>query len=142
LRFDPALSRCAELPLLATDTQKQEVKQKNGNNEGWALTADVDGRVESLGNLRVHLDVELLLGRELFVAVFDLRPDPASEGLAEDGVGDVDEPLAGYLVHVPVFGQVVVDAVVLASLVENALDAEVLVLGAVEVLHSVALDTI
>ena len=96
--------------------------------------------MEGLGNLRVHLDEELLLLRQLFVASRDLVLDPAAEGGTENGVGDVDQPLARHLVHVAVLGEVVVDSWVLSGSLEDAFDAEVLVLWNVEDLNVVALD--
>ena len=48
------------------------------------LTADVDGAVEGLGDLRVHLDQELLLRCQLLVAGGDLVLHPGIEWLADD----------------------------------------------------------
>ena len=109
----------------------------------WKLiqpTADVHAAVESLGNLGVHLDQEILLPSQVFVASCDLILDPGAEGLSDDRVGHVDEPLPRHLVHVAVFRKVVADLWGFPGALEYALNAEVLVLRDVEHLDVVALD--
>ena len=97
--------------------------------------------MESFGNVRVHLDVELLLGRQVFIAAFDLQLDPASKRLTQHCEGHVDEPLARHLVHVTVLRQVVVDERVLPGCGEQPLDGEVLVERTVQVLDVLTFDT-
>ena len=77
----------------------------------------------------LHLDQEVSLLGDLYVAVLDLVLDPGAERLPEEGEGKIEEPLPWYLVHVAILGQVVVDDGVLPGLFEDALDAEVNVLG-------------
>ena len=57
------------------------------------LTANGVGLPEDLGDLRVHLDHQVLLHGDLFVARLDLLPNPLVEGLADDGCSDVANPL-------------------------------------------------
>ena len=97
--------------------------------------------MEGFGDVRVHLDVELLLGRQVFIAAFDLQLDPASKGLTADCEGEIDEPLARHLVHVTVFRQVVFDRRVLLGCCQDLLDAEVLILRSVQIPHVLTFDT-
>jgi len=106
-----------------------------------ALTADVEAAMERLGNVGVHLNVELLLRRQLFIAQLDGVLHPAFEGLAEDRVGDVEQPLARQTRQVAVFRQVVVDEGVLLGGLEDPFDGDVLILGTVEELDRFAFDT-
>ena len=96
--------------------------------------------MEGLGDIWIHLDEELLLLCQLLVADGNFISSPGAEWLPQDGVGDVDEPLTRNLVHVAVLRQIVVDPGVLSCLLEDALDAEGLVVGHVEDLDLVALD--
>lgn len=105
------------------------------------LTADVHAAVEGPGNLRIHIDQEVLLFGELLVSISNLRLDPGAEWFADDGVGDVDEPLPRDLMHVTVFREVVIDQRDLPGLIKDPSDAKILVLWSVEDLDVVALDT-
>ena len=96
--------------------------------------------MEGFGNVRVHLDVELLLGRQLFIAALDLQLDPASKGFTANCEGEIDEPLARHLVHVTVFWEIVGDFRVFPSCLKYALNAEILVLRDVEHLDVVTFD--
>ena len=49
-----------------------------------ALTADGTGLLEDLGDLRVHLDHQVLLHGDLLVPCFDLSADPFVEVLTDD----------------------------------------------------------
>lgn len=104
------------------------------------LTANVHAVVECSCNLRIHLDVEILLLGKIFIAVDNFLFDPDAEWLSDDRVGHVDEPLSRHLVHVAVFRQKSADLRRLSGLFENATDAERLVLWAVEHLDVVAID--
>ena len=75
------------------------------------------------------------------IAVFDFALHPASKRFTKDGIGDIDEPLARHLVHITVFREVVVDSRVLPCLCKDTFDAEVLILGAVQILDCITLDT-
>ena len=104
------------------------------------LTANVHAVVERSCNLRVHLDIEVLLLGQVLVAADNFLFYPAAEWLSDDRVGHVDEPLSRHLVHVTVFWQEVADHWRHSGLFEYATDAERLVLWAVEHLDVVALD--
>ena len=104
------------------------------------LTANVHAVVERSCNLRVHLDIEVLLLGQVLVAADDFLFDPAAKWLSDDRVGHVDEPLSRHLVHITVFWQEVADLWRHSGLFEYATDAERLVLWAVEHLDVVALD--
>jgi len=97
--------------------------------------------VESLGNVRVHLNVELLLRGQLFIANFDFVLHPAFERFSEHSVGDVEQPLARQADQVTVIRQVVVDERVLLGCGEDVVDGEFLILRTVEILDVVTLDT-
>ena len=97
--------------------------------------------MEGCSDHRVHLDEQVLLGSQVVVASLDDSGDPAGEGLAQHGVGDVEDPLARSAAEVAVFRQVVEDARVLASCLEDVFDTELVVVWAVEVLDVFAFDT-
>ena len=96
--------------------------------------------MEGFGNVRVHLDVELLPLSQRFIAVFDLQLDPASKGFTANYEGEIDEPLARHLVHVTVFREIVGDFRVFPTRLKYALDAEVLVLRDVKHLDVITFD--
>ena len=96
--------------------------------------------MEGLGDIWIHLDEELLLLCQLLVADGNFISSPGAEWLPQDGVGDVDEPLARDLVHVSVVGQIGEDGLVLAGFIEDGGDGEVLVLRAVKDFDFFALD--
>jgi hypothetical protein len=58
-----------------------------------ALTADGSRLLEDLSDIGIHLDHQVLLHGDLFVARLDLLPNPLVEGLADDGCSDVANPL-------------------------------------------------
>ena len=58
-----------------------------------ALTADGRRLLEDLGDLRVHLDHEVVLHGHLGVAGLDLLLDPLGEWLADHRGDDVADPL-------------------------------------------------
>ena len=63
------------------------------------LTADVDGVVEGIGNLGVHFDEQLLLDRQVLIALRNLLAHPLAEAVAHDRIDDVDEPGSRRLVQ-------------------------------------------
>ena len=97
--------------------------------------------MESFGNFRIHLNVELLLRGQLFIAKFNFVLDPAFERFTEDGVGDIEEPLTRKARKITVFRQVLVDPGVLLGCGEDTFDGEVLILGTVQILDIVTFDT-
>ena len=59
----------------------------------WSLTADHCACMERLRDLRVHGDLEVILDREVFVALLHLGLNPICKGLADHTVDHVAEPL-------------------------------------------------
>jgi hypothetical protein len=60
-----------------------------------ALTTDSGRLFEDLGDLRVHLNHQVLLHRDLLVPQLNLAADPLIEGLADNGRSNVANPLLG-----------------------------------------------
>ena len=104
------------------------------------LTADIDGAAKSCSYLRVELDHEVALLRDLLVAILDLLGDPRTELVANDGVDQVDDPLPRQLGHVSLVWQVLLDLPELAAVLEDRRDAERLVHGYVQVPRVLRLD--
>ena len=104
------------------------------------LTADVHRVVKGSCDFRIHVDEQVLLFGKLVVAGGDLCFDPGAELFTNDGIGDVDEPLPWDLVHVSVFGKVIVDQGDLPGSLEDSSNAEILILRSVEDLDVVAFD--
>ena len=74
------------------------------------LTAHRRGLPEDLGDLRVHLDHQVLLDRHLGVAVLNLLLDPFIEDLSQHGSNYVAYPLLGGLGYFELrFRQIFVD---------------------------------
>ena len=94
------------------------------NLKNGVLTADVDRAAEGLGDLRVELNHEVSLVRELVVALLDCRGDPLPERLADDRVDHVDDPLPRQLSQVALVGQVRRDLFEGPALLEDVLDRE------------------
>ena len=63
------------------------------NIKNGLLTADVDGAAEGLGDLRVELNHEVSLVRELVVALLDCLGDPLPERLPDHRVDYINDPL-------------------------------------------------
>ena len=93
------------------------------------LTADGGRLLEDLGNLRVHLDHQILLHGDLLVPCFDLRTDPLVEVLTDDGRANVADPLLGRLGQLELgLREIVVDLPVIGlEEREHFLDAEAFV---------------
>ena len=96
--------------------------------------------MEGLRNLWVHVDQKILLLCQFLVATDNLVLDPSGEGLSDDRVSHVYEPLARDLVYVTIFGKVVRDFRVLLGRLKYARNAEILVLRDVHDFHVVAFD--
>ena len=58
------------------------------------LTRDGRGLVEAAEDLWVDVDGQLLLLDEPLVSTLDDGLGPVGEGLADEGIGEVDEPLS------------------------------------------------
>ena len=104
------------------------------------LTRDGRGLVEVVEDLRVDVDGQLLLLDELLVAALDDRLGPVGEGLPDERVAEVDEPLPGQLAELLLVRQVVGADLVAERLLEDLLDAEALVLGQGQVADAVVAD--
>ena len=105
-----------------------------------ALTANVDALLERCSNLWIHVNEQVLLLRKFLVAVGDFGANPSSKCIAHERICHVDEPLAGYLMHVTVIRQETADPRVLLCLLKDAFDAQVLILRDVEHLDIVTFD--
>ena len=94
-----------------------------------ALTRYRGGLLEDLGDLRIHLDHEVLLDSHLFMTRRDLGLHPVGELVFEDGRADVGEPLLRRLRELDVgLWQVIVDLRVrLVEELSDLLHAEALV---------------
>ena len=79
--------------------------------------------MESFGDFFVHLDQQLLLLRQLLVAIRDFSLHPLTEWFTDNCVGDVNEPLSGHLVHVTIFWQMLADIRILSSLFQDVHNA-------------------
>ena len=101
------------------------------------LTRDGCGLVEVVEDLWVDVDGQLLLLDEFLVATLDDGLGPVGEGLADERVAEVDEPLPGQLAELLLVGQVVCTHHVAQGLLEDLLDAEALVLGERQVADTV-----
>ena len=92
------------------------------------LTGDGRGLGEVAEDLGVDVDGQLLLLDELLVAALDDGLGPVGEGLPDERVAEVDEPLPGQLAELLLVGQVVCTHHVAQGLLEDLLDAEAFVL--------------
>ena len=94
-----------------------------------ALTTDGGRLLEDLGDLRVHLDHQVLLHGDLLVPRFDLRADPLVEVLTDDGRANVADPLLGRLWQLELgLRKIVIDLPVIGlEEREHFLDAEAFV---------------
>ena len=106
------------------------------------LTRDGRGLGEVAEDLGVDVDGQLLLLDELLVAALDDGLGPVGEGLPDERVAEVDEPLPGELAELLLLGQVVGADLVAERLLEDLLDAEALVLGEGQVADAVVADVL
>ena len=104
------------------------------------LTRDGRGLGEAAEDLGVDVDGQLLLLDEALVAALDDGLGPVGEGLPDERVAEVDEPLPWELAELLLLGQVVGADLVAERLLEDLLDAEALVLGEGEVADAVVAD--
>ena len=96
--------------------------------------------MEGFDDFGVEVEDEVLLLREFHVPVGYCSRDPICKRSTNDCVCDVHDPLARYLVHVSLVGQVLQHALVLTSLLENIVDSKPVVLRTRQELDVVALD--
>ena len=94
-----------------------------------ALTADGGRLLEDLGDLRIHLDHQVLLHGDLLMPQLYLPADPLVEVLADDGRGDVADPLLGRLGQLELWLRIVIEDLSVIGLEEGEhfLDTEALV---------------
>ena len=93
-------------------------------------------------DLRVDVDGQLLLLDEPLVASLDDGLGPVGEGLPDERVAEVDEPLPGQLAELLLVGQVVSADLKAQGLLEDLLDAEALVLRKRQVTDTVVADVL
>ena len=109
------------------------VDKENGQGKRKvdALTADGGGLLEDRGDLRVHVDHQVLLHGDLLVARLHLLLDPVGEAVLEHGGADVGDPLLRRLGQLDLrLWQVLVDVgVVRLEVLLDLFDAESLVSG-------------
>ena len=101
------------------------------------LTGDGRGLGEVVEDLRVDVDGQLLLLDEPLVARLDDGLGPVGEGLADERVGEVDEPLSRQLAELLLVGEVVGTHFVAQRLLKDLLDAEACVLRQGQVANTV-----
>ena len=91
-------------------------------------------------DLRIDLDVHVALQGHLGVAVFDLRLDPAGEGVAEDSICYVRDPLLGELAHLLFLRVEEMDLCMAVDELRQLVQRERLVLGHLQVAALVVFD--
>ena len=91
-------------------------------------------------DLWVDVDGQLLLLDELLVAALDDGLGPVGEGLPDERVAEVDEPLPRELAELLLLWQVVSADFVAQCLLEDLLDAQTFVLGQGQVTNTVVAD--
>ena len=77
---------------------KPEKKEKPNKDK---LTADGSTGVESLGDIGIELDAEVLLYRHLLIPLRASLVDPVLERLTQDGEDDVADVGSGQLPNLP-----------------------------------------
>ena len=97
----------AEMPLETVEKIRDE------NVDGMLLlTAGLGGGLEGLEDLRVHLDVQVLLDGDLLIPLLDPVLHPAGEHALQHRGADVANPILGDLADLLRVGEVVVDIMV------------------------------
>ena len=119
---------------------REEVSELEEKLNSSGLTRDGRGLGEAAEDLGVDVDGQLLLLDELLVAALDDRLGPVGEGLPDERVAEVDEPLPGELAELLLLGQVVRTDFVAQGLLEDLLDAQTFVLGQGQVTNTVVAD--
>ena len=104
------------------------------------LTGHGGAGFERGGHFWVDRDVEAAFDLQLVVPLFDLLLDPAGEGVAQDGVPDVGDPLLRELLHLDRLGEVRPGLLVRVHELVQLLHRERLVLRDLEVLGIRRLD--
>ena len=109
------------------------VDKENGQGKRKVDVLTADGRrlLEDRGDLRVHVDHQVLLHGDLLVARLDLRLHPIGEAVLEHGGADFGDPLLRRLRQLDLrLWQVLVDVgVVRLEVLLDLFDAESLVSG-------------
>ena len=97
----------AEMPLETVEKIRDE------NVDGMLLlTAGLGGGLEGLEDLRVHLDVQVLLDGDLLIPLLDPVLHPTGEHALQHRGADVANPILGDLADLLRVGEVVVDIMV------------------------------
>ena len=89
---------------------------------------------------RVEVDHLIALDRHLLVSRLDHLEDPLAEGLADQRIGDVADPLLRQLTQLLLNGHVLLKTLIWAELIEDGLDLEALVLRHRQVFEVVRYD--
>ena len=97
----------------------------------------MSGGLELGGQLRIHVDHDLLLLRHQSVALLNLLCDPFSEALAQHRRANIYNPLFWNLWNVNLVRQICFDLWHRSNICENLLEGEVLVLWHIQCLHLV-----
>ena len=114
------------------------INNRNINEEYKSpLTGDMSGGLELGGQLRIHVDHDLLLLRHQGVALLNLLCDPVSETLAQHGSTYIDYPLFRNLRNVNLVRHVGFDLRHRSNILKDLLEREVLVLRHIQCLDRV-----
>ena len=102
------------------------------------LTTDVERVAERSCDNRVELKNEVLFLGDMIIALLHMLCNPGSEGVANNRVDYVGEPLAGQPVNILVFGQVRANRRTLLAFSEDVVDREPLVHWFVELPNAIS----
>ena len=96
--------------------------------------------LECIVNIRIHLDIEVLLLSHYGITISYLLPNPIGECVTDYSIGDIAQPRSWDLKDVTLVRYVAWSILVLIDLLEDLLQPETVVLRDVEDLDIVALD--
>ena len=91
-------------------------------------------------NVRIHLDIEILLLSHGIVAIDYLMLDPIGERVSDYGIGNTTKPCSGDFEDIPLIRYVARSILVLVDLFKYFLNPKIIVLRDVEYLDVVTLD--
>ena len=118
--------------MIKNKTKVRRVKKKVNNLKSTclpALTGDGCGGSKGSCNLRVHLNVEVLLSEDLGITCLDAGVNPLVEGLTHEGVDDVGDVLPRKLVDLMFNWQRIHDIGVVVTKLKQVLDPETFKVG-------------
>ena len=128
----PVFKRWAPLPLLATD----EIRMSTAWQMTWSgqmeLTWDIDWPFEGVSDRCIQLDDELLVLRNLVIALLDTLVDPGLEWVTQQRVSHIHDEWARQSRKVSLIRQILRNLRILFSLFENRFDAQAFILRHVE----------